>query len=82
MMTTFHKKNYIKGKVVSFTKGAPDVIIKRCKYINIKWRNKRFGRIFKKKALDTNSFLSKDALRVWALSYREYNILPKDISSR
>ena len=80
MMTTFHK-NYIKGKVVSLTKGAPDVIIKRCKYININGEIKDFDESLRKKALDTNSFFAKDALRVLALSYREYNDLPKDISS-
>ena len=30
MMTTFH--NY-KEKVVSFTKGAPDIILQRCSHI-------------------------------------------------
>lgn len=34
MMTTFHR-NYIPSKIVSFTKGAPDIIIKKCKYLNI-----------------------------------------------
>ncbi|MGB4440087.1 MAG: HAD-IC family P-type ATPase, partial [Sedimentibacter sp.] len=29
MMSTFHT-NYIRGKVVSFTKGAPDIVISKC----------------------------------------------------
>ena len=33
MMTTFHK-GYIKDKVVSFTKGAPDIVIDRCSHIS------------------------------------------------
>lgn len=80
MMTTFHK-NYIPGKIVSFTKGAPDVIIKRCKYININGEIKELDETLRKKSLDVNNFFAKDALRVLALSYREYNDLPKDISS-
>ncbi len=80
MMTTFHK-NYIPGKIVSFTKGAPDIVIKRCKYISINGEKMVFDDILRKKVLDVNNFFAKDALRVLALSYREYDNLPSDISS-
>src|SRR5690606_35336545 len=33
MMTTFHK-DYIPNKIVSFTKGAPDIIIDKCTHIS------------------------------------------------
>ena len=81
MMTTFHK-NYIPGKFVSFTKGAPDIIIKRCKYYTVNGERKPLDNKMRKKILDMNNKFAKDALRVLALSYREYDRLPKDISSK
>jgi len=80
MMTTFHK-NYIPDKIVSFTKGAPDIVINRCKYISINGETKALDDDVKKKILAVNNSFAKDALRVLALAYREYNSLPKNISS-
>jgi len=80
MMTTFHK-NYIPDKIVSFTKGAPDIVINRCKYISINGETKALNDDVKKKILAVNNSFAKDALRVLALAYREYNSLPKNISS-
>ena len=80
MMTTFHK-NYIPDGIVSFTKGAPDIVVNRCKYININGEIKPLDEALKKKILDVNSSFAKDALRVLALAYREFTSLPKDISS-
>ena len=80
MMTTFHK-NYIPGKIVSFTKGAPDIIIKKCKYISINGEVKVLDDILRKKILNMNNSFAKDALRVLALSYREYDRLPNNIAS-
>lgn len=80
MMTTFHK-NYIPDKIVSFTKGAPDIVIKRCKYIYINGEMRVFDEESRRKVLDVNNIFAKDALRVLALSYREFNSLPKDLSS-
>ena len=54
MMTTFHK-NYIPGKIVSLTKGAPDIVIKRCKYISIGGEKVIFDDILRKKVLDVNN---------------------------
>ena len=80
MMTTFHK-NYRPGKIVSFTKGAPDVIIKRCNSISIDGDIKALDSHWKKKILNINTSFAKDALRVLALAYREYDRLPSAISS-
>lgn len=79
MMTTFHK-NYVPGKIVSFTKGAPDIIIKRCEYISIESKVIPFTDELKKEVLSANSFFAKDALRVLAYAYREYDELPDDIT--
>lgn len=79
MMTTFHK-NYIPNKVISFTKGAPDVIIERCSHISIDNKVISFDDNLKKQVLDVNSSFSRDALRVLAFAYKEYNALPTNIS--
>ncbi len=79
MMSTFHK-NYIPEKIVSFTKGAPDIVIDRCSHISMNNKVIAFTEDLKKEVLSVNSKLSKDALRVLAFAYREYDTLPEDIS--
>ncbi|MBC8586730.1 calcium-translocating P-type ATPase, SERCA-type [Paratissierella segnis] len=79
MMTTFHE-NFIPGKMVSFTKGAPDIIIKRCSSIKIEDKVVPFTDELKKEALEINSKFAKDALRVLAFAFREYDDLPSNIS--
>lgn len=80
MMTTFHK-NYIKTKIVAFTKGAPDIVIDRCKYINIKGEILPLDKDIKEKLLGINDYFAKDALRVLALAYKAHDKLPTKISS-
>ncbi len=80
MMTTFHK-GYIKDKVVSFTKGAPDIVIDRCSHISTNGQVVPFNNELKEEVLKINSLFSKDALRVLAFAYREYDSMSKDISS-
>lgn len=79
MMTTFHQ-NYIPGKIVSFTKGAPDIIINKCSRISIDGKVTDFSQNIKNQVLEVNSNFSKDALRVLAFAYKEYNELPNNIS--
>ncbi|MBU5257134.1 calcium-transporting P-type ATPase, PMR1-type [Tissierella praeacuta] len=80
MMTTFHK-DYIPNKVVSFTKGAPDIIINRCTRISMDGKILDFDDILKKEVLKVNNIFSKKALRVLAFAYKEYNNLPNNIST-
>lgn len=79
MMTTFHE-NYIPEKVVSFTKGAPDIVIDRCSHISMNNKVIPFTEELKKEVLTTMSNFSKDALRVLAYAYKEYDSLPEEIS--
>ena len=79
MMTTFHEE-YIAEKVVSFTKGAPDIVIDRCSRISMDNRIVPFTEEMKKEVLNVNSNFSKDALRVLAFAYKEYDSLPSNIS--
>lgn len=80
MMTTFHK-NFIQGKIVSFTKGAPDIILSKCnKYLSdgsvAELTKEQMNQITK-----TNSQFASEALRVLAFAYREYDSLPENIAS-
>lgn len=76
MMTTFHS-NFIEGKVVSFTKGAPDIIIDRCTKVLINGKVEDFTPERVQKALETNSTLAKQALRCLAYSFRVHDALPE-----
>lgn len=80
MMTTFHSE-YIPGKVISFTKGAPDIVIDRCSRISMNGSVVDFTPEIKEKVMKINKNFSKDALRVLAFGYKEYSELPKEISS-
>ncbi len=80
MMTTFHE-HFIPGKIVSFTKGAPDIILSKCsKYLSMgsvmEMTKEQMDQITK-----INSQFASDALRVLAFAYREYDLLPKNIVS-
>ncbi|SKA77367.1 Ca2+-transporting ATPase [Caloramator quimbayensis] len=79
MMTTFHKE-FIKG-IVSFTKGAPDIILERCSKIYINGEIKDLTDEMKKDIKEANSNFANSALRVLAFAYREYDEMPKTISS-
>lgn len=68
MMTTFHK---VKGKLTSYTKGAPDEILKRCNRILINGKVKKLDAKGKKELLAVNEAYSKQALRVLGFAYNE-----------
>lgn len=77
MMTTIHK---IGSKYRIITKGAPDVLIKRC---NQYYQNGRIEPIFSKRdALqEQNQMMAEDALRVIAIAYKDVEKLPREINS-
>lgn len=77
MMTTIHK---IGSKYRIITKGAPDVLIKRC---NQYYQNGRIEPIFSKRdALqEQNQIMAEDALRVIAIAYKDVEKLPREINS-
>lgn len=77
MMTTFHESSPM-DEIVSVTKGAPDIIIERCTKILLDGNIIEFNEKLKKDVLDQNNEFSKQALRVLAISYKEYNSLPND----
>ena len=77
MMSTFHK-DYIPEKIVSFTKGAPDVVIKRCSKIALNGEIIDFTEELKNRVLSVNSQFAKSALRVLSAAYKEWDELPEE----
>ena len=80
MMTTFHEK-YIDGKVVSFTKGAPDIILDRCTKILRDGQTVDLTDADRKTILDKNSEFASSALRVLSFAFRVHDVLPQNIDS-
>ena len=84
LMTTIHRTP--KGKYISITKGAPDVLIKLCTKVldNEKERTMQRNDILDIQNLNDN--MAEGALRVIAVAYNEYNEKPvsfnKDIIER
>jgi len=63
LMTTFHSLN---GKVISFTKGAPDILVERCEGAD-------------KAAIDnTVDKMAAEGLRVLGFAYRYWDAVPAD----
>ncbi|WP_138159364.1 cation-translocating P-type ATPase [Peptoniphilus catoniae] len=80
MMTTFHE-NYLKDKIVSFTKGAPDIVLSKCNRILINGEIKNLTEDLRKEILDKNSEFARLALRGLAYAYDIHDSLPEDRSS-
>lgn len=79
MMTTFHK-NFGEG-IVSFTKGAPDIIIERCSKILKDGSVIDINGDVQNELEEVNSHFANEALRVLAFAYRQFDSIPKEVSS-
>lgn len=73
MMTTFHKMH---DTVVSFTKGAPDVLLSRCTKVILDEGVIPLTEELIQNYLQVNSRLASQGQRVLALAYREWPELP------
>jgi len=73
MMTTFHKMH---DTVVSFTKGAPDVLLSRCTKVILDEGIIPLTEELIQNYLQVNSRLASQGQRVLALAYREWTELP------
>ena len=78
MMTTIHK---VDGKFRIITKGAPDILIKKCTryYLNGKSFNMLQSNIAKIE--EQNNYMASKALRVLAVAYVDVNTLPSNITA-
>ena len=78
MMTTFHEMD---GKNYGYTKGAPDVVINKCSKTLVNGEIVNFTDDLKKKALEVNTSLASQALRVMAYSFKQMETLDTEITS-
>lgn len=75
MMTTLHKQG---GACLSFTKGSPDEIVGRCRYI---WEDGRIlplTQAHKKAIYDAIRLMSAKALRILALAMKTGDVKPSE----
>ncbi|MBO7424562.1 MAG: cation-translocating P-type ATPase [Clostridiales bacterium] len=72
MMTTYHS-GIVEGKFISFTKGAPDVVLSRCtKYFDGTDEKEMTPEVFKRIEKINHDFATK-AIRVLAFGYRTHD---------
>jgi Ca2+-transporting ATPase len=80
MMTTFHQSG-TSGKIVAFTKGAPDIVLKQCSGMVVNGVVQPLSDEWRREIIRVNSEFACNALRVLAFTYREYERLPDAINS-
>ena len=78
MMTTIHK---IGNKYRIITKGAPDVLIKRCNYYSTQNGEKKLTPSEVSYIVKQNEQMAMMALRVIAVAYKDIDILPQKIDT-
>lgn len=76
MMTTLHGD--IQGKRVSYTKGAPDIVLKRCTYIRTLGGEERLTPARKREVEEVLEKLSAEALRTLAVAMYRGTGEPKE----
>lgn len=77
MMSTFHN---IGGSIVSFTKGAPDVIINHCTSLIDGQSTNELTPELKANLFDINSKIASQGQRVLAISMRKWSEIPSEVS--
>lgn len=78
MMSTVHKYG---DKYIQFTKGAPDEILKRCKYYLDGENTEPLTDSISERLNSENKNMADSALRVLSGAYRIYDTLPEELSS-
>lgn len=79
MMSTVHKTS--DGKIIQFTKGAPDEVLKRCKYALIDGKVTELTSEIKENILKSNKAMADKALRVLCASKRDWDETPSSFES-
>ena len=79
LMTTVHKKD---NGFLIITKGAPDVLIKKCNKVLLNDNIKLLDNDQKNKILNENDNMANDALRVIAVAYKEVSTLPYKVDAK
>ena len=78
MMTTIHK---FENKYMVITKGAPDIILGKCKYYNENENLKVIDLNVNRKINENNEIMANKALRVIAVAYKIIDTIPSKIES-
>lgn len=78
LMTTIHK---VGNRYRIITKGAPDVLIKKCKKIYNNGKIEDLTNSNKSTILNKNDKMAKEALRVIAVAYLDIDILPTKVDN-
>ncbi|MFZ5943077.1 MAG: cation-translocating P-type ATPase [Bacillota bacterium] len=78
MMTTFHNMD---KEIVSFTKGAPDILLARCKELVTPQGISPLSKDIYDKVLEVNSKLASQGQRVLALAMRKWKQVPGELTS-
>lgn len=78
MMTTIHK---FENKYMVITKGAPDIILGKCKYYNENETLKVIDLNINRKINENNEIMANKALRVIAVAYKIIDTIPSKIES-
>lgn len=79
MMTTVHKYD---SEFISYTKGAPDVLLSRCSQILTENGIRAITEDDKIQIRSANKSMADKALRVLALGMRKFNTMPEDTSEQ
>ena len=74
MMSTVHT---VDGKVIQYTKGAPDEILKKCTKAYVNGEVVDMNEDILKKAAEENTRMGNKALRVFAVAFKEYDKAPE-----
>lgn len=80
MMTTFHQ-GFTGNKITAFTKGAPDIVLRKCTKMQMNGSVVEMTDALKQQIADINSEFAGKALRVLAFTYREFDTIPQVINS-
>lgn len=67
LMSTYHE---IDGKIVMYTKGAPDELLRRCVSIELNGKVEALGAAKREEILAKNQAFAEEALRVIGVAYR------------
>ena len=79
MMSTLHKRT-TDGKVIQYTKGAPDEVLKKCTKVLKDGEMKPITDADRAEIAEANKEMADKALRVLMAAYTVYDSLPSDIS--
>lgn len=79
MMTTIHNEE---NKYLVITKGAPDVILEKCKFYKEQGKEILINSEIRKKIEQANERMAEKALRVIAVSYKIIDNLPSKLESK